>query len=76
MASSTDSYARVWNARLDGIPDQPREQLYARVLRGSALEHAREPYERRVPDELRNVDRDSRHGGHDNSAARAALICP
>jgi DNA processing protein len=30
MPSSTDSYARVWNARLDGIPDQPREQLYAR----------------------------------------------
>ena len=30
MASSTDSYARVWNARLDGIPDQPREHLYAR----------------------------------------------
>ena len=30
MASSTDSYARVWNARLDGIPDQPAERLYAR----------------------------------------------
>ena len=30
MASSTDTYARVWNARLDGIPDQPREYLYAR----------------------------------------------
>jgi len=30
MASSIDSYARVWNARLDGIPDQPAEQLYAR----------------------------------------------
>ena len=30
MASSTDSYARVWNARLDGIPEKPREHLYAR----------------------------------------------
>ena len=30
MASSTNSYARVWNTRLDGIPDQPREHLYAR----------------------------------------------
>ena len=30
MASSTASYARVWNTRLDGIPDQPREHLYAR----------------------------------------------
>jgi DNA processing protein len=30
MASSIDSYARVWNARLDGIPDQPPERLYAR----------------------------------------------
>lgn len=30
MASSIDSYARVWNARLDGIPDQPADKLYAR----------------------------------------------
>ena len=30
MASSIDSYARVWNARLECIPDQPAERLYAR----------------------------------------------
>jgi DNA processing protein len=30
MGSSTSSYARVWNGRLDGIPDAPNELLYAR----------------------------------------------
>jgi DNA processing protein len=32
MGSTTDSYARVWNARLDDLPDPPREPLYARGL--------------------------------------------
>ena len=30
MTSTTDSYARVWNARLDELPDPPRDKLYAR----------------------------------------------
>jgi DNA processing protein len=30
MGSSTSSYARVWNARLDDLPDPPSETLYAR----------------------------------------------
>jgi len=30
MSSSTDSYARVWDARLDDLPDAPGEALYAR----------------------------------------------
>ena len=30
MGSSTSSYARVWNGRLDDLPDPPNEQLYAR----------------------------------------------
>jgi DNA processing protein len=30
MGSSTSSYARVWNARLDDLPDPPSELLYAR----------------------------------------------
>jgi DNA processing protein len=30
MSSSTNSYARVWDARLDDLPDAPREALYAR----------------------------------------------
>jgi DNA processing protein len=30
MGSSTSSYARVWNARLDDLPDPPSEFLYAR----------------------------------------------
>jgi DNA processing protein len=30
MASTTSSYARVWNARLDELPDAPADKLYAR----------------------------------------------
>jgi DNA processing protein len=30
MTFSTSRYARVWNGRLDGIPDAPSELLYAR----------------------------------------------
>jgi DNA processing protein len=30
MSSSTNSYARVWNARLEDLPDPPAESLYAR----------------------------------------------
>jgi DNA processing protein len=37
MGSSTSSYARVWNGRLDGIPDTPNELLYAR---GEHVAHA------------------------------------
>jgi DNA processing protein len=32
MTSTTSSYLRVWNARLDGIPDQPGDLLYARGM--------------------------------------------
>lgn len=30
MSTSTSSYARVWNARLDELPDPPKEILHAR----------------------------------------------
>ncbi len=30
MNSTTNSYARVWNARLDELPDPPSEKLHAR----------------------------------------------
>jgi DNA processing protein len=30
MSSSTNSYARAWDARLDDLPDTPEEALYAR----------------------------------------------
>ena len=30
MGSTADRYARVWNGRLDDLPDTPREPLYAR----------------------------------------------
>src|SRR5207302_1992688 len=51
------------------------EQLHAAVRRGRALEHLREPNQRRVADELRNVDRDSAHAGPDNSGAAAGGGC-
>ena len=37
MASTTRSYGRVWNRRLDELPDPPNEQLYAR---GEHIEQA------------------------------------
>ena len=37
MASSTRAYARVWNVRLDELPDPPAETLYAR---GGQVEQA------------------------------------
>ena len=37
MATSTSSYARVWNVRLDELPDPPAEKLYAR---GGEIEEA------------------------------------
>ena len=58
-------------ARVEGL--ELGEQLHPALGRGRALEHAGYPDERRVSDELRNVDRDCTHLGADNSGARAAL---
>jgi DNA processing protein len=36
MSSSTNSYARIWDARLDDLPDTPEEALYTRGERVEA----------------------------------------